>query len=135
MRRQSAHERYKDAVDDVLDGIVFPQRDGTDGTPGWWACPNGLDDPDRTARDLDAWEARHRERTDPDRGERAVSTRLGEPGRHDAIQAIAIVTTLAARIVERTLPNGVSERTRNLSNRMRRRVEVFSADAASGAGR
>jgi len=63
--RQSAHERYAAVVDDVAESILFPQREGEPGQLGWWACPDGLDDPDRTAASLDAWVLRHRERTAP----------------------------------------------------------------------
>lgn len=63
--RQSAHERFAGAVQEVRDGILFPHRDGLPGLPGWWACPDGLDDPERTLCDLDKWVVRHRESTDP----------------------------------------------------------------------
>jgi len=108
--RQSAHERYAAAVEELADGILFPLREGVDGAPGWWACPDGLEDPPRTAASLDAWELRHRERTDPGRGEEAVSGGLGQ-SKWRAADAIGLTTRLAKRIVDRDLPPGVSERT------------------------
>jgi hypothetical protein len=75
--RQAAHERYADAEREVREALLFPGRDGEEpGALGWWASPDGLAHPEETARDLDEWERRHREPTDPDRGDRAVSAGL-----------------------------------------------------------
>lgn len=46
--------------------LLFPDRAGEHGGLGWSAVPDGLEDPERTARDLDDWERRHREATDPE---------------------------------------------------------------------
>ena len=43
--RQAAHERYASVVDEIHEGILFPWRDGDGVMPGWWACPDGLEDP------------------------------------------------------------------------------------------
>ncbi len=117
----SVSGRYADAEREVRDALLFPDRDGRDGTPGWWACPDGLDDPEATARDLDAWERRHRERTDPDRGAAAVSPGLARRGTLDEIGA---VTTIAGMFIDGELPDCVS-RARAEQVLCERRVRVF----------
>src|SRR6266536_3410545 len=74
--RQSAHERYASFEHELRQALLFPDRAGDAGTLGWWAVPDGLEEPERSAHDLVGWERRHRERTDPDRGEAAVSASL-----------------------------------------------------------
>src|SRR3954451_6467309 len=57
--RQSAHGRFAAGVGEIADGILFPDREPDhEGGLGWWACPDGLDDPQRTVGALDAWAAR-----------------------------------------------------------------------------
>src|SRR3954451_25482954 len=52
--RQSAHERFARAVEAIADGVLFPEREPDhDGGLGWWACPDGLQDPERTLAQLD----------------------------------------------------------------------------------
>src|SRR4051794_13463754 len=72
--RQSAHERFAAAWRRSPTAILFPEREPDhEGGLGWWACPDGLDDPQRTVGELDAWAARHRERSDPERAPQPVS--------------------------------------------------------------
>lgn len=109
--RQSAHERYAQAVDRILDGILFPTRESERGGPGWWACPDGLEDPDKTLARLDGWAARRREPTDPERGSAPVSAELRRRREKTAgIEAIGTVTRLARRVAQGDLPDGVTER-------------------------
>jgi hypothetical protein len=83
---------------------------GAEGGLGWWACPDGLEDPERTVRRLDEWALRHREVGDPERGEHPVSAGLGRRKDLAAIEAIGVTTALARRIMDGNLPRGVSER-------------------------
>ena len=47
--RQSAHERFAQAVQAISDGALFPAREpAREGELGWWACPDGLEDPEAT---------------------------------------------------------------------------------------
>ncbi|MTD47643.1 hypothetical protein GKE82_26375 [Conexibacter sp. W3-3-2] len=108
--KQSAHARFASGVEEVRERIIFPGREGSAGSPGWWACPDGLEDPKRTLRRLDAWSARHRERTDPKRDEAPVSAGIHAINdTHPGISGIALVTDLAKRLVDRQLPDGVTE--------------------------
>jgi len=96
--RQSAHERYASFEREMRVALLFPDRAGENAGLGWWAVPDGLEDPERTARDLDAWERRHREATDPDRGETAVSAGLQtrcvtSAGRHAGARRARAVRT------------------------------------------
>jgi hypothetical protein len=123
--RQSAHERYAAGVQEISDGVLFPTREPeNDDGLGWWACPDGLEDPEATVRRLDEWARHHSERTDPERGEKPVSGGLGRREDLAAVEAIGLVTTLAKRIMNRDLPPGVSERqARRLL--LERKVEAF----------
>jgi hypothetical protein len=67
--RRSAHERFARAVDGVVHAeevlrlavVVAALVVGgaaTRGGLGGWACPDGLEDPERTVRELDAWAVR-----------------------------------------------------------------------------
>lgn len=115
--KQAARKRFGEAVDEVLEGILFPLREGGPGQLGWWACPDGLDDPQRTIRDLDAWADRHREPTDPGKDVVGlVSAGLGDP-RYRALDLMDRVLKLSQRLVDHgdfgsgpDLPQGVSER-------------------------
>jgi hypothetical protein len=107
--RQTAHARFAQKVEDVLDDVLFPAREGTDGQLGWWACPDGLEDPVKTVQRLDAWATRHRERTDPERGERPVSENL-QTGRNAGVDGIDAVLRLTRKLLDRNLPQGVTER-------------------------
>jgi hypothetical protein len=103
--RQSAHERYATFEHELRQALLFPDRAGHAGTLGWWAVPDGLEDPETSAHDLDRWERRHRERTDPDRGELAVSAGL-KPRR--TVDETGAVIQLAKLLVDDQLPAGVS---------------------------
>ncbi len=137
--RQSAHERFSGPVKEIDDGILFPRRDPDDGGLGSWACPDGLEDPERTARDLDGWAVRHREAWDPDRDDvRPVSRGLGHrTGASARVGGINDVLTLARRIGDRELPDGVSDREarRVLLERKVRTYELLAATGPSGVGR
>jgi hypothetical protein len=103
--RQSAHERYAAFEHEMRQALLFPDRADEEGGLGWWAVPDGLEDPESTARQLDEWELRHRERADPDRGEAAVSAGL-QPRR--ALDETGAVIELAKRLLDDRLPTGVS---------------------------
>jgi hypothetical protein len=111
MTRQSAHERYAAAVEDIFDGILFPTRESGDGRPGWWACPDGLENPHQTVERLDAWALRHREQTDPDRGVRPVSENLRCEEELVTVHETGALARLASRVASGDLPVGVSDRT------------------------
>jgi hypothetical protein len=134
--RQSAHKRFAAAVDDIHDRILFPSRESP--LPGGlasWACPDGVEDPDRTVQDLDAWALRHRERFDPDRGQRPVSEGLRRTGETYArVDAINMVTRMANRIFKDSLPQGVSDRT---AQRMllEQKLRAFDLIAAHDTGK
>jgi len=114
--KQAARKRFGDAVDEVLEGILFPARDGP-GQLGWWACPDGLEHPEETIRDLDAWADRHREPTDGGKDVAGlVSAGLGDE-RYRALDLMNRVLTLSQRLLDHgefgsgsDLPRGVSER-------------------------
>lgn len=107
--KQSAHARFNAGVDETRERIIFPGRDGPAGSPGWWACPDGLEDPKRTLRRLDAWSERHREPTDPNGDEAPVSAGIHAINdTHPGISGIALVTDLAKRLADRQLPDGVT---------------------------
>jgi hypothetical protein len=134
--RQAAHERYAPIVDEIHEGILFPWRDGDGVTPGWWACPDGLDDPAATSRRLDGWVVRHREPSDPDHGENPVSRALAAREDREALDALGRTIDLADRLINRTLPEGVSERTgRRLLLEAKVRAYDAIAERASGARR
>lgn len=115
--KQAARKRFGDAVDEVLEGILFPAREGGPGYLGWWACPDGLSDPEGTIRDLDAWADRHRELTDGGKDVSGlVSAGLGDE-RYRALDLVDRVLTLSRRLLDHgefgsgpDLPKGVSER-------------------------
>lgn len=70
-----------------------------------------MEDPVSTIAALDDWVARHRERGKSDPGPRAVSGGLSERRENlAAVEAIAVVTELANRLMDRRLPAGVSKR-------------------------
>jgi hypothetical protein len=132
--RQSAHERFAQAVQAISDGALFPAREpAREGALGWWACPDGLQDPEATVRGLDEWALRHREPTDPDRGEHPVSAGLRRREDLAAVEAIGVVTALARRIMDSDLPDGVSERQ---ARRMllERKIETFDLVAPRESG-
>jgi hypothetical protein len=126
--RQSAHERYAPFEREMRRALLFPDRAGEHGGPGWWAVPDGLEDPERTARDLDEWERRHRERTDPDRGETAVSGGLQARRTLDETGA---VIELAKLLLDGPLPDGVP-RERAERELYERKVAVFERMLADG---
>jgi hypothetical protein len=128
--RQSAHERYAPFEREMRRALLFPDRAGEHGGPGWWAVPDGLEDPERTARDLNEWERRHRERTDPDRGETAVSGGLQARRTLDETGA---VIELAKLLLDDGLPAGVS-RERAERELYERKVAVFERMLADGTG-
>lgn len=115
--RQAASKRFGERVEALSLDALLPRREPRfPGALGWWAGPDGLDDPDRTAADLDAWVVRHRERTDPDRGAEPVSGPLRARHR-PATDSIGATTRLASLLLDATgpfatrdLPAGVSER-------------------------
>src|SRR6266496_1662677 len=102
--RQSAHERYAAFEHEMRQALLFPDRAGEAAALGWWAVPDGLEDPERTARGLDEWELRHREHTDPKRGEAAVSAGL-QPRR--TLDETGAVIELAKLLLDDRLPTGV----------------------------
>lgn len=108
--------------------LLFPDRAGEHGGLGWWAVPDGLEDPERTARDLDEWERRHRERTDPDRGETAVSGGLQARRTLDETGA---VIELAKLLLDGPLPEGVPHE-RAERELYQRKVAVFERMLAEG---
>jgi hypothetical protein len=133
--RQSAHERFAAGVQEIADGILFPEREPDhERGIGWWACPDGLDDPQRTVARLDEWAVRHREPSDPERGSRPVSAGLGRRPDRAAIEAIGVTTALARRLIDRSLPAGVSER-RARRVLLERKLEAFTLIAARESGK
>ena len=133
--RQAAHERFARVVDEISDGVLFPVREPAhEGGLGWSACPDGLEDPEATVRRLDEWALRHREPSDPERGECPVSGGLG--GREDlaSVDAIGVVTALARRLMDGDLPAGVSERAARRVL-LERKVEAFDMIARRDSGR
>jgi hypothetical protein len=126
--RQSAHERYASFEREMRAALLFPDRAGEDGGLGWWAVPDGLEDPERTARDLDEWERRHREATDPERGETAVSAGLQTRRTLDETGA---VIELAKLLFDASLPQGVT-RERAERELYERKVAVFERMLAEG---
>jgi hypothetical protein len=132
--RQAAHERFAPIVEEISDGVLFPAREpDTEGGFGWWACPDGLEDPERTVRRLDEWALRHRDVGDPERGEHPVSAGLGRREDLAAIEAIGVITALARRIMDGNLPRGVSERqARRLL--LERKLEAFDLIAEREIG-
>jgi hypothetical protein len=132
--RQSAHERFAAAVQEISDGVLFPARkpEREEGL-GWWACPDGLEDPEATVQSLDEWARRNRELTDVDRDPRPVSAGLGRREDLAAVEAIGLVTTLARRIMDKDLPAGVDERQ---ARRMllQRKIEAFDLVAERESG-
>jgi hypothetical protein len=135
--KQSTHERFAAAVTEISDGVLFPDREPEqEGALGWWACPDGLEDPEATVRRLDEWAVRHRESIDPDRGEQPVSGGLGRREDLAAIEAIGRVSVLAKRLLDRELPPGVSER-RARRMLLEAKVEAFGpiVRRESGAGK
>ncbi|MCK9250786.1 MAG: hypothetical protein M0P31_17645 [Solirubrobacteraceae bacterium] len=138
--KQSAQGRFGETVKRVQDGILFPRRDPVDGVGlGWWAGPDGLADPERTMRVLDEWVVRHREPTDPvpepPADERPVSHALQESERYRArsVRNVSDVTALALRILDRDLPDGVSEREAQRVL-LERKIATFDAIATSNVG-
>jgi hypothetical protein len=134
--RQSAHERFARIVDEISDGVLFPDREpAREGDLGWWACPDGLEDPERTVGRLDEWARQHRTPTDIDHGRHPVSDGLGQREGLAAIEAIGVVTALAKRLMDGDLPPGVSER-RARRTLLERKVEAFGlvASREHGAG-
>jgi hypothetical protein len=133
--RQSAHERFARAVEEITDGVLFPEREPDhDGGLGWWACPDGLEDPERTVARLDQWATRHREPTDPDRGPQPVSQGLQAHPERAAIEAIGLVSALAKRLLDHDLPPGVSEpRARRML--LERKLEAFELIARHETGK
>ena len=105
-----------------------------EGGLGWWACPDGLEDPEATVRQLDEWALRHREPSDPDRGERPVSCGLGRREDLAGVEAIGVVTALARRLMDGDLPAGVSERAARRVL-LERKLEAFDMIARRESGR
>jgi hypothetical protein len=133
--RQAAHERFARIVEEISDGVLFPDRDPDhEGGLGWWACPDGLDDPERTVRLLDEWAVRHREPIDPERGEHPVSEGLGRRPDLVAIDAIGVVSALAKRLLDGSLPAGVSEH-RARRTLLERKIEAFDLIAQRESGK
>jgi hypothetical protein len=126
--RQSAHERYAAREHELRQALLFPDRAGAAGAPGWWAVPVGLEDPEPTALELDEWEMRHRERTDPERGEAAVSAGL-QPRR--TLDETGAVIELAKLLLDDQLPAGVS-RERAERELYERKVAVFERMLTEG---
>jgi hypothetical protein len=126
--RQSAHERYAPFEREMRAALLFPDREGEHGGLGWWAVPDGLEDPERTARDLDEWERRHRERTDPDRGETPVSAGLQARRTLDETGA---VIELAKLLLDGSVPDGVSHE-RAERELYERKVAAFERMLADG---
>jgi hypothetical protein len=132
--RQSAHQRFAQGVQAICDGALFPTREpARDGELGWWACPDGLEDPVATVRRLDEWALRHREPTDPDRGDQPVSAGLARGEDLAAVEAIGVVTALARRIMDGDLPDGVSERQARRTL-LKRKIEAFDLVASRESG-
>ena len=132
--RQAAHERFAGIVEEISDGVLFPAREPErEGAFGWWACPDGLEDPEATVRRLDEWAVRHREPTDPERGEHPVSGGLRRREDLARIEAVRIVSVLAQRLVSGELPAGVSERTAHRLL-LERKVETFDMIAQHDSG-
>lgn len=133
--RQAAHERFAHIVDEISDGVSFPDREPEhEGGLGWWACPDGLDDPERTVQRLDEWAVRHREPLDPERGEHPVSGGLGRRPDLAAIETIGMVSALAKRLLDGHLPRGVSER-RARRTLLERKIESFDLIAQRASGK
>lgn len=130
--KQSAHERYAEAVEDIAERILFPYREGAPGSPGWMACPDGLENPERTARTLDGWASRDRRPTDPPLAVAPVSGELERQAvERELLDAIAVTTELASRLINHRLPAGVSERaaTRTLLEAKVRANDLIAAGA------
>ena len=107
--RQTVHERYATAVEDMNERMLFPLRQGAADEPDRWVCPGGLEAPDRTVRVLDAWVERDREQREPDSHE--VSAGLTHGADTWVADAVARRAQLADRLRSGSLPAGVSERT------------------------
>ena len=133
--RQAAHERFARIVDEISDGVLFPAREPDhEGGLGWWACPDGLEDPEATVRRLDEWALRHREPADPGSGEHPVSDGLSRREDLARVEAIGVVTALARRLMDGDLPAGVSERTARRVL-LERKLEAFDMIARRDSGR
>jgi hypothetical protein len=138
--KQSAQGRFGEAVKRIHDGILFPSREPADADgPGWWAYPDVVADPERAMRSLDEWVLRHREAhdptPDPPADEHPVSHALKTSERYQqrATRSISDVTTLALRILDRDLPDGVSEREAQRIL-LERKLAAFEAIAGSDSG-
>jgi len=133
--RQAAHERFARVVDEISDGVLFPTREPDhEGGLGWSACPDGLEDPEASVRQLDEWALRHREPSDPERGESPVSGGLGAREDLASVEAIGLVTALARRLMDSDLPAGVSERAARRVL-LERKIEAFDTIARRDSGR
>jgi hypothetical protein len=131
--RQAVQKRFGDAVEQLRKDIVLPVRAGAyPGAPGWTAAPGGVEDPDGTLSDLDAWAARHAEATDAGRGRKdLVSAGLSDERWH--IAEVGVVTQLARWILDSALPDGVTERqARRLLLERRLRLADHVARTATG---
>lgn len=130
--RQTAHVRFAPRVAEILETILFPVREGAEGGLGWSACPEGLEDPDATARRLDEWVARHHESCDGPLAENAVSAKLMREPQEGASAAITLSAKLANRLINGRLPQGVSERA---AVRMLLEAKLRAYTALAGAAR
>lgn len=129
---QDASARYDATVAEIHDAILFPSRRGSEGAPGWWACPDGLEEPQATITRLDVWVDQRRQRYDPARGQTAVSAGIHALSRrYRGVTGTALVTKLVRRIIERTLPDGVTEEDARI---LLLRAKVVTFDAISQDG-
>jgi hypothetical protein len=110
--KQSAHERFGDAEREFRDALLFPHRDGPPGGLGYTVAPYAVEQPDTVRERLDRWVVEHRRSSGPGCDEPQPVTRgLEVMSDRWTTDAIGQVTQLARRLIDRTLPDGVSEDT------------------------
>lgn len=139
--KQSAQGRFGESASRVADGILFPRRDHGDGGLGWWAYPTAAtEDPDGTLRALNEWAERHREPYDPGHptheGRRVSAGLTPDPEDRDAgararVGGISDLLALSQRIIDRDLPDGVTEREAKRVL-LERKIEVYGQIAETG---
>jgi hypothetical protein len=85
--KQAAHERYAGAEREFREALREPEGVGESGEP-YIRLNAAAYEPDRFARDLDAWARRHREPTDAFDDARPVSGQLARMDAHTEILAL-----------------------------------------------
>jgi hypothetical protein len=95
--KQAAHERFTKAFERWRADLAEPWGPDRGGLLSL-QLPDGAEDPSKWARRLDEWTLRHREATDPDRGEHPVSAGLKEASLIEQVStALAEVRALQER--------------------------------------